>query len=160
MLAPIADPSGCAIGEPVEVTAVGDVAVEPPALLDCATAVAAGGFFVGAMQEVALRRLSEKVTAVRQDSAYVCRTRNGATRLSEHAFGRALDIASFRTASRRVIAVAAEPAGKDGDKAFLEDLRAAACGPFATVLGPGSDPDHAGHFHFDTASRQHGPFCQ
>jgi hypothetical protein len=40
-------------------------------------------------------------------------------------------------------------------------VRKAACGPFKTVLGPGSDADHALHFHFDLAPRRHGgTFCQ
>jgi hypothetical protein len=44
---------------------------------------------------------------------------------------------------------------------FLGAIRKAACGPFKTVLGPGSDADHALHFHFDLAPRRNGgTFCQ
>jgi hypothetical protein len=38
-------------------------------------------------------------------------------------------------------------------------MRKAACGPFNTVLGPGSDPFHGDHFHLDTA-RGRGPYCR
>ena len=44
---------------------------------------------------------------------------------------------------------------------FLDRIRKAACGPFKTVLGPGSDADHATHFHVDLAKRRNGgTFCQ
>ena len=44
---------------------------------------------------------------------------------------------------------------------FLGKVRSAACGPFKTVLGPGSDPDHELHFHLDLEPRRHnGTFCQ
>ena len=44
---------------------------------------------------------------------------------------------------------------------FLDRIRKAACSPFTTVLGPGSDADHATHFHFDLAKRRNGStFCQ
>ncbi|TIT86210.1 MAG: extensin family protein, partial [Mesorhizobium sp.] len=46
------------------------------------------------------------------------------------------------------------------DGKFLNTVRKAACGPFKTVLGPGSDPDHALHFHFDLEPRRNGgTFC-
>ncbi|TIQ63130.1 MAG: extensin family protein, partial [Mesorhizobium sp.] len=36
-----------------------------------------------------------------------------------------------------------------------------ACGPFKTVLGPGSDADHSLHLHLDLAPRRNGgTFCQ
>ena len=45
--------------------------------------------------------------------------------------------------------------GKNGiaQNAFLRDVRKAGCGPFTTVLGPGSDSYHSDHFHFDLAQR-------
>ena len=92
-------------------------------------------------------------------SAYVCRPRNGTSKLSEHAFGNALDIASFTLTDGKTIAV--EPGPEPDAGRFLDSLRAAACGPFKTVLGPGSDEDHALHFHFDLAPRRNGgTFCQ
>ncbi|TIS79786.1 MAG: extensin family protein, partial [Mesorhizobium sp.] len=44
---------------------------------------------------------------------------------------------------------------------FLNAVRKAACGPFKTVLGPGSDADHSLHLHLDLAPRRNGgTFCQ
>ena len=87
-------------------------------------------------------------------SAYVCRPRNGSQKLSEHAFGNALDIAAFTLSDGTVVPVQPDPPEKN--LLFLTRVRAAACGPFKTVLGPGSDPDHAEHLHFDLAPRRHG----
>ena len=38
-------------------------------------------------------------------------------------------------------------------KEFRERVRAAACGRFSTVLGPGSDGYHESHIHLDLAER-------
>ncbi|MBP0617961.1 extensin family protein [Jiella sp. KSK16Y-1] len=47
------------------------------------------------------------------------------------------------------------------EKRFLDRVRASACGPFKTVLGPGTDADHATHFHFDMAARRNGgTYCK
>ena len=97
--------------------------------------------------------------SIAQASGFVCRPRNGTTKLSEHAFGNALDIASFTLGNGTVIAV--EPAPPAKNEKYLRAVRNAACGPFKTVLGPGSDADHALHFHFDLAQRRNGgTFCQ
>ena len=75
-------------------------------------------------------------------------------KLSEHAFGNALDIASFTLSDGTTVAVELRPEEKPA--IFLGKVRKAACGPFKTVLGPGSNADHAEHFHFDLAPRRHG----
>jgi hypothetical protein len=51
------------------------------------------------------------------------------------------------------------------DEAFLSAVRKSACGPFTTVLGPGSDGYHSGHLHLDLAKRltsgpSRGLFCE
>ena len=49
----------------------------------------------------------------------------------------------------------------DREKRFLDQVRAAACGPFKTVLGPGTDADHDTHFHLDMAARRNGyTYCK
>lgn len=156
----ITDPVGCAVADPVLVSAFGAVGIEPPALLDCATALTVGPFVNGPVQAAALKAFGQPVSNVSNDSAYVCRVRNGTQKLSEHAFGRALDIGAFRLAGGRIIAVTGSPPGGAVDQGFLTEVRTAACGPFSTVLGPGSDADHALHFHFDTAARRSGPYCR
>lgn len=83
----------------------------------------------------------------------------GETKLSEHAYGNALDVAGFGLADGRHIDVRVDAPGADAK--FLDAVRKAACGPFKTVLGPGSDAEHALHFHFDLEPRRDGStFCQ
>ena len=62
-----------------------------------------------------------------------------------------MDLGAFEIANGSVIAVTSqEPTARSA----IAALRRAACGWFLTVLGPGSDPDHATHLHFDL--QQHG----
>lgn len=158
---PVSDPIGCSIADPVEVTALGpNIALAPAALLDCPTALKLTTFIRDDAQKITIATLGSTIASVTHASAYVCRTRHGATKLSEHAFGRALDIASFTLSDKRIILVQEAPANEPKTKIFLDAVRAKACGPFTTVLGPGSDPDHALHFHFDLAPRKGKAFCQ
>jgi hypothetical protein len=46
------------------------------------------------------------------------------------------------------------------DNKILAAVRAKACGPFGTVLGPGSDRFHSDHFHLDTARYRSGSYCK
>lgn len=160
-LPPVSDPKGCMIDDPVEIAALPDgSALEPPAQLSCETAVALATFLRDVAQQKAITILGSSIKTFRQDSAYVCRVRNGTTKLSEHAYGRAIDIGAFITASGDQVPVKAADKTNEKNDAFLSAIRAAACGPFTTVLGPGSDADHAVHFHFDLAPRKGKPFCQ
>jgi hypothetical protein len=157
---PVSDPIGCAIPNPVTLKNLGGkVALAPDALLDCPMALASVRFMNDVAAVTARREVGSDLTSINQASAYVCRPRHGATKLSEHAFGNALDVASFGLADGRRIDVKAGAA--DAEAKFLDAVRKAACGPLKTVLGPGSDADHALHFHFDLAPRRRGStFCQ
>lgn len=158
---PVSDPIGCSIADPIEVTALGpNITLSPAALLDCPTALKLAAFIRDDAQKITISTLGSTIASITQASAYVCRTRHGATKLSEHAFGRAFDIASFTLTDKRIILVQTPPANEPKTKLFLDLVRAKACGPFNTVLGPGSDPDHALHFHFDLAPRKGKAFCQ
>ena len=157
---PLSDPAGCAIPNPVTLKNLGkNIKLAPEALLDCPMALASVRFMNDVAAAAAKRELGSELTSINQASGYVCRPRHGTAKLSEHAFGNALDIASFGLADGRKIDVTGSATGAEAK--FLDALRKAACGPFKTVLGPGSDPDHAVHFHFDLAPRRRGStFCQ
>jgi hypothetical protein len=160
-LPPVSDPKGCAITDPVEISKLPNgSAITPPAMLDCETALAVVTFARDTAQQKAVSILGSTLKTFVHDSAYVCRTRNGSTKLSEHAYGRAIDIGAFITTSGDTIPVKAQDNVDPKHDAFLVAIRTAACGPFTTVLGPGSDADHALHFHFDLAPRKGKPFCQ
>jgi len=149
-----AEPAGCSMPYPLIVTSLGsDIGLEPEAEMNCAMAEASARFARDVMFPAAKEVFGEPLKSVTHASAYVCRARNGTRKLSEHAFGNALDISSFTLSGGGAIAV--EPTPPEKNAAFIDRVRAAACGPFKTVLGPG-DPDHSDHLHFDLAPRRHG----
>jgi hypothetical protein len=156
----ISDPSGCGIDHPVAITSLGPgIDLEPEAVLNCPMAEAAARFAQQVIAPAATAEFGAELETVQHGSGYVCRPRNGTGKLSEHAFGNALDFSAFELEGGRRISVRSisDPA----EQAFLTTLRKAACGPFTTVLGPGSDADHAGHFHFDLQPRRAGStWCQ
>jgi hypothetical protein len=157
---PIAEGDGCSVPDPVSVSTLGSgIALEPAGLMNCAMAEAAARFSQTVVAPAARSAYGAGLKAISNASTYACRPRNGTTKLSEHAFGNALDIARFVLADETAIDVTATDDAKARD--FLDRIRKAACGPFRTVLGPGSDADHATHFHFDLAKRRNGStFCQ
>ena len=154
------DPAGCALPYPLAIKRLSAaIALEPEALMNCAMAEAAARFAADIISPAAKAEYGEELKSIGHASAYVCRPRNGGSELSEHAFGNALDIARFTLSKGTAVDVNLTP---DPNAAkFLGAIRKAACGPFKTVLGPGSDADHALHFHFDLAPRRNGgTFCQ
>ncbi len=147
--------AGCSVPYPVSVSGLGGgVELHPEALMNCALAEAAARFTAEIAAPAAKREFGSGLKAIDHASAYVCRPRNGSSKLSEHAFGNALDIARFALSDGRAVDVVERPPEREAR--FLGALRKAACGPFKTVLGPGSDADHALHFHLDLAPRRNG----
>jgi hypothetical protein len=151
---------GCSIPYPLVLKSLGkSIAIGPAPELNCPMAEAAARFAADVIQPAAKAEFGADLKSINQASAFVCRPRHGTRKLSEHAFGNALDIASFTLSDGRKIEVGPTPPEKDGK--FLNAMRKAACGPFKTVLGPGADPDHALHLHIDLEPRGHGgTFCQ
>ncbi|MGX7874228.1 extensin family protein [Mesorhizobium sp. ORM6] len=151
---------GCSIPYPLVLKTLGkSIAIVPGTELNCPMAEAAARFAADVIQPAAKAEFGADLKSIGQASGFVCRPRNGTRKLSEHAFGNALDIASFTLSDGRTIEVGQTPPRKEGK--FLDAVRKAACGPFKTVLGPGADPDHELHFHLDLEPRRHGgTFCQ
>lgn len=159
----VGDPIGCRIDRPLALTKLNDdVSLKPEALLNCSTAEVLAGFVNDIAEPAALEQFGEALQSLRHNSAYVCRARSGSSKLSEHAFGNAIDIADFTLKSGRVIDVRIYDGEPESKAAVFQDrLHKAACGPFKTVLGPASDDDHANHFHFDLAPRRNGStYCR
>jgi hypothetical protein len=106
------------------------------------------------VQPAARARFGEEVAEIAAMGAYSCRTMNNQPggRISEHAFGNAIDIGGFRLASGREITILNDwGRGDEQTRAFLQDVHSGACGQFTTVLGPGSNIFHYNHIHLDLA---------
>lgn len=97
---------------------------------------------------------SKPLSHIIAPGGYECRRRNNATvgKMSAHALGLALDVDGFGLPDGRKISVV--PGGDVNANAAIMAVRVAACGWFTTILGPGSDPEHATHIHVDV--QQHG----
>jgi hypothetical protein len=147
--------SGSPTGEPDR---SGRVAVSPAATLACPIVSELERWIAGSVQLAAMRWFGSPVVEIRQISAYSCRGLNGnpAARISEHAFGNALDIASFTLADGRVITVKNGWHGLPEEQGFLRDIQGAACDHFTTVLAPGSNVFHYDHIHLDLIRRRSG----
>jgi hypothetical protein len=150
---------GCGLEDGVSVTSVAGVALTQPASIDCATAQALKDWVEGGVKP-AVGRKGGGVAALQVAASYTCRPRNNQSgaRVSEHGRGQALDIAAILLADGTAVTVE-QGWGTKRSGATLATMRKAACGPFNTVLGPGSDRFHHDHFHLDTA-RGRGPYCR
>ena len=143
---------------PVRTRPAGPVSVTPAATLACPLISVLDQWIDTAVQPAALRWFGQPVVEIKQISAYSCRGMNGNSnaRISEHAFGNAIDIAVFTLADGRKIAVKTGWHGAPEEQGFLHDVQGAACDRFATVLAPGSDAYHYDHMHVDLMRRASG----
>ncbi|WP_308916507.1 extensin family protein [Jannaschia sp. LMIT008] len=150
----------CGIPSAVRVRAVAGVTLSQPARMDCATARALDDWVRGGVIP-AIGGTGGGVMQLRVAAGYVCKTRNSrpGARLSEHSYGRAIDISAFVLANGTALTVRGDW-GNGARGRILETIWRAACGPFGTVLGPRSDRFHQGHFHVDTARYRSGSYCR
>jgi Extensin-like protein C-terminus len=157
-------PSAVPLGPPrAPLTTASVAAVSPAATLACPLVSALDQWVSGAVQPAAQKWFREPVVEIRQISAYSCRGMNGNphARISEHAFGNALDIAAFTLADGRKVTVKDGWHGAPEEQGFLRDIEASACQMFSTVLAPGSNHYHYDHIHVDLMRRASGrPICE
>lgn len=160
VLGNIAGRGDCGVENAVRVKSVAGVRLSSRPTMDCRTAIALKTWVEGGAKPV-VGSEGGGIASLRTVSDYACRNRNNASggRLSEHATGRAIDIAGIKLNSGREITVLTGwNSGEDGRK--LRKMWQAACGTFGTVLGPEANRFHRDHFHFDTARYRSGPYCR
>ncbi len=149
-------PGICGLTRPLRVAALdgGAVGFGAAYTLDCPMVAALNAWLRDVVQPTAEARFGQKVVEIIGMGAYSCRSMNGVAgaRISEHAFGNALDIGGFRLADGREISIVRDwTRGDDQARAFLQDVHMGACAHFTTVLGPGSNIFHYNHIHVDLA---------
>ena len=145
------------------VTGSTPVEIKPAATLACPIVSALDQWIATSVQPAAHKWFGQPVAEIKQISAYSCRGMNGqvGARISEHAFGNALDIAAFVLADGKRITVKAGWQGSAEEQGFLRDVQGAACDQFTTVLAPGSNRYHYDHIHVDLMRRASGRrICQ
>jgi hypothetical protein len=131
-------------------TAVGSVNLSGEPAVLCSFAREFGGWVREVAAPLALGYMGQKLARIETGEAFACRAsydKPGAVP-SEHAKVDAVDIAALVLADGRRVFVKQQDNGTARD--FVHALRMTACGYFTTVLGPGTDPAHEAHFHFDS----------
>lgn len=151
--------SGCGVNGAVKLRSVSGVTLSQGAVMDCTTAKALKTWVDEGLQP-SFRNLGS-VARIKVAAHYVCRTRNhkAGARISEHGKGRAIDISGVRLEDGRAFSILNDYQGGKAGRA-LRRAHKAACGPFGTTLGPGSDGYHEDHLHFDTARYRSGSYCR
>ena len=127
--------------------------LKPEATLGCPMVAWTDDWIASAVQPAAIAWFGQGVKEIRTAGSYACRRRNhnANARLSEHAFGNAIDVMSFVMNDGYVVTVKGGWRGTEQEQSFLRDVFHGACQRFKTVLGPGSDALHYDHFHLDLA---------
>ena len=152
-------PGACGISYPFKVSALagGSVGLSSRGTLACPIIPSIDAWLNEVVQPAASLYFGAAVAEVKSGS-YSCRPRNNRSgaKLSEHAFGNALDIAVFTLADGRKIAVKTGWHGAPEEQGFLRDVQGAACDQFNTVLAPGSNRFHYDHIHVDLMRRGSG----
>jgi hypothetical protein len=157
----IDDGKGCGIDKPITLReALPGIRVKPEGTMRCETALALAHWMKDIVIPSGAAALNKagRITTINQASTYICRLRNNAAtgKISEHARGNAIDVASFTFEDGTVVAV--EPRREDPTLtgAFQRAVSAAGCLYFSTVLDPESDAAHENHFHLDVIKRNGG----
>ena len=153
-------PGTCGMQKPLKVSAFsgGGIGLTSSATLSCPIVATTDKWLAEVVQPAAMNVLGAQVIELRAGS-YSCRAMNngtGTSRTSEHAFGNAVDVFSFRLNDNRVVTVKDGWRGSPEEQNFLREVFVGACEHFSTVLGPGADPFHYDHFHIDLARHSKG----
>lgn len=150
----------CGIEAPVRVTSISGVALRQSPTIDCTTAKALNDWVRKGVIP-AVGNTGGGVVRINVVAHYACRGRNNqkGARLSEHSFGRAIDVSGVTLKDGRTLTVLDHWRSPQFSK-IIKAMHASACGPFGTVLGPNADRFHKDHLHVDTARYRSGSYCR
>ena len=148
--------SRCTVETPVRVRRI-EAVLNRPATMSCGLAERLDEFEREAIQPAARSEFGQRVARIDHFGAYACRANTSMRgRFSEHAFGRAIDIAGFHLADGTTVSVKRDWSAPGPGSRFLHRIAHQACRYFAVVLTPDSNVDHYNHFHLDIGP---GRFC-
>jgi hypothetical protein len=155
--ASIDGPGICGLEHPFKVTALagGTVTLNATATIGCPLTAALDQWLANVVQPDAKARFGVPVVRVDSLGAFSCRPIDNKRneKLSEHAFGNAIDISGFVLADGRQLSFGRDWNSRDDQtRAFLHEVQAGACTIFTTVLAPGADSFHTNHMHIDLAA--------
>lgn len=146
---PDAGNPACYVNTAVRVRTI-ETRLSRPVLMSCALASRLDRFEREMIEPLAERDLRRRIVGITHLGAYSCRANTGRSgELSQHAFGRAIDISGFRFSDGTSASVQHDWRGHGPATIFLHDVARNACRYFSVVLTPASNHDHYNHFHLD-----------
>jgi hypothetical protein len=149
----------CGIDYPIELSGLsGNIAVKPAVKLNCQVTEAFAKWVKYELAPSSRYRYWSGVKTIKPLGGYSCRTMNSrrGNPMSEHARGNAIDVGKFVLKNGKEIDVRRKGFFAFRERGLLKAVRTDSCKYFNTVLGPGSDPFHKDHFHFDLRTRKSG----
>ncbi len=155
----ISNGKACGIDYPIELSGLsGGIDVKPAVKLNCEVTEAFALWVKNELAPSTRYRYLSGVKTIKPLGGYSCRTMNSrrGNPMSEHARGNAIDVGKFVLKSGKEIDVRKPGFFAFREKGLLKAVRSDSCKYFNTVLGPGSDPQHKDHFHFDLRNRKSG----
>ncbi|HEV7319098.1 MAG TPA: extensin family protein [Ensifer sp.] len=155
----ISNGPSCGIDYPIELSGLsGGIGVQPAVKLNCQVTEAFAKWVKYELAPSSRYRYWSGVKTIKPLGGYSCRTMNSrrGNPMSEHARGNAIDVGKFVLKNGKEIDVRKPGFFAFREKGLLKAVRSDSCKYFNTVLGPGSDPFHKDHFHFDLRTRKTG----
>lgn len=155
----ISNGPSCGIDYPIELSGLsGGIAVKPAVKLNCQVTEAFAKWVKYELAPSSRYRYWSGVKTIKPLGGYSCRTMNSrrGNPMSEHARGNAIDVGKFVLKNGKEIDVRRKGFFAFRERGLLKAVRSDSCKYFNTVLGPGSDPFHKDHFHFDLRTRKSG----
>lgn len=157
----ISNGPSCQVPYPISLSGLsGNIAVRPAVTLNCQVTLAFAKWVKNELAPAARTRYWSGIGTIVPMGGYSCRRMNNSRQrynpMSEHAHGNAIDIGTFVLKNGHVIDVRKKGLFSFREGRLLKAVRSDSCRYFDTVLGPGSNPEHWNHFHFDLRDRKGG----
>lgn len=158
---PISQGPACQVPYPVSLKGLsGNIGVRPAVTLNCQVTLAFAKWVKNELAPSARYRYWSGIRTIQPLGGYSCRRMNNSRQrynpMSEHARGNAIDVGKFVLKNGHEIDVRKKGLFSLREGRLLKAVRTDSCRYFNTVLGPGSNPEHWNHFHFDLRSRKSG----
>jgi hypothetical protein len=158
---PISNGPACQVPYPVSLQGLsGNIGVKPAVTLNCQVTLAFAKWVKNELAPSARFRYWSGIQTIQPLGGYSCRRMNNSRQrynpMSEHAHGNAIDVGKFVLKNGHQIDVRKKGLFSFREGRLLKAVRSDSCRYFNTVLGPGSNPEHWNHFHFDLRPRKGG----
>ncbi|MDB5361481.1 MAG: uncharacterized protein JWO51_2778 [Rhodospirillales bacterium] len=140
---------GCQVDTPIRAYGM-SIRWNQPATMSCQLGDVLMRFESEVVEPNAIKILGKPVVAERNLGAFTCRVEASSRRvLSQHALGRAIDLAGWSLADGTRIDIEKDWTDGGPHGRFLHAVASGACRYFSVVLTPSTNKLHHGHFHLD-----------